>query len=156
MKTYNELFQALINKDTFTIEQALKNGFNPNTTDKYGFSLAHRACTNNNIEILQLLIDHRSKINIQATDNWTPLHLASVSGCIKCISILYNNGANMNAIDIIGNSALHLSIISENPEISKELIKYGCNKKLKNNKGLIALESAKNRKLKQFYKILMI
>ena len=93
-------------------------------------------------------------MNSVATDNWTPLHLAAVSGAMNCLSPLSAAGAEMNARDTGGCSPLHLSVTSRNPEITKKLLELGCDKRVRNNAGETALDRAKLKGREAFYPIL--
>jgi ankyrin repeat protein len=154
MVTYREIFNYIIEENFSAIKDALDTGFNVNEPDQYGFLLIHRACANHQPEIVSLLIERGSKLEETATDKWTPLHLAAVSGAVGCPSLLVNAGANPNVQDENGQTPLHLSITSRNPTISEEFIKLGSRKDIKNFKGYTPIKLAIFKGAINFYKVL--
>jgi len=151
---YSQIFKLIVDGDISSIREEISNGFKVNEVDQYGFSLLHRACANNKIDIVRLFLDSGSLVNITATDDWNPLHLAAVSGSIESVALLAKASIDMDAKDKNGCTALHLSVTSRNPALSKELIKYGCSKDILNNFGHTPLEYAKDKGREQFYAIL--
>jgi serine/threonine-protein phosphatase 6 regulatory ankyrin repeat subunit B len=154
MVTYRDMFDFVIEGNISAIRHALDGGFNVNEPDEYGFLLIHRACANHKPEIVSLLIQRGSKLDETATDKWTPLHLASISGAAGCPTILIKAGAQPDVQDKNGQTPLHLSVISRSPELAIELIALGSSKDIKNNNGLTPLEFAKEKNASAFYKVL--
>lgn len=154
MTTYREMFDFIITENIAGIKNAIDNGFNVNEPDQYGFLLVHRACANHQLEIVSLLIESASKLEVTASDLWTPMHLAAVSGALGCPTLLAKAGANPNVQDKHGQTPLHLSITSRRSELAVELVSLGAKKDIKNNKGLTAFELAKSEGASGFYGVL--
>jgi ankyrin repeat protein len=154
MTTYRDMFNFIIAGNLPGLQKALDEGFDVNEPDQYGFLLVHRACANRQPEIISLLIARGSRLDDAATDGWTPLHLAAVSGAIGCPQILVQAGANPNALDNYGRTPLHLAITSGDPKVAEELIEAGSSKNINNGRGLTPLELAKEKGAAEFYKVL--
>jgi len=80
----------------------------------------HEAALNGQLEILKLLIEDGSNINL--IDNYngrTPLHFAALSGHLKIVKLLIKNGIDINIKDKSGKTAEDIAC---NKEVS-ELIK---------------------------------
>ena len=52
------------------------NKINCNT----GLTLVHKAVLENDLDIVQLLIEHKVNVNLVDEDSWTPLHAACACG----------------------------------------------------------------------------
>lgn len=81
----------------------------------------------------------------------TALHfaVASFGGC-HYIKLLLSNGANVDSIDHLGRTPLHIAAEKNYHGIAHLLIEYGANANVKNNAGLKSFEQA----LKNNHKIL--
>ncbi|ORX76249.1 ankyrin, partial [Anaeromyces robustus] len=60
-----------------------------------GRTALHYVCENGNIEIVKLLLDKGSPINIHDNKYFTPLHLASFNGFYDITKLLLENGASL-------------------------------------------------------------
>jgi ankyrin repeat protein len=58
--------------------------------------------------LARLFLERRTDVNTQAKNGWTPLHAAVFSGRIKVVGMLLDQGANANAENDQGQTALHL------------------------------------------------
>lgn len=58
--------------------------------------------------IISMLVEHGLHLEIRNSINYTPLHNAVYSRKIKSVKILLELGAEVNAINISGNTSLHL------------------------------------------------
>ena len=131
---YRALLDSVIKGDLPAIKQGIKDGFDPNSPDPYGFLLLHRACVNDQSEIVSFLIECGSDISRKATDDWTPLHCAAVAGAISCIEPLIEAGAMVNAPDKGGNTPLHLATIGDHGDLLILLLKHGGDPYRRNHK----------------------
>ncbi len=100
------------------------------------------------------MIERGSKVEETATDMWTPMHLAAVSGALGCPTLLAKAGANPNVQAKNGNTPLHLSIISRRKELAEELLQLGAKKDIRNSKGFTPFEMAKAEDATDFYDVL--
>jgi ankyrin repeat protein len=68
----------------------------PNLKDYAGWSPLHEACSNGNLEIVQLLIENNAEINLRGSKDSTPLHEAIVNNHLACAKYLLEQGADIN------------------------------------------------------------
>ncbi|XP_074119384.1 ankyrin repeat domain-containing protein 35 isoform X3 [Sminthopsis crassicaudata] len=57
----------------------------------------------------------------------SPFHLAASKGLTECLSVLLDNGAEINSKNEDGSTALHLATISCQPQCVKVLLQHGAN-----------------------------
>lgn len=154
MATYRDMFSSIIEGNISEITHALDEGFDVNEPDQYGFLLLHRTCASHQPQIVSLLIQRGSKLEETATDKWTPMHLAAISGAVGCPSTLVKADAQPNAQDKNGQTPLRLSVISKNPELAAELLAVGASKDIQNANNLTPLDFAKEKGATEFYEVL--
>ncbi|KAL3656806.1 hypothetical protein V7S43_018263 [Phytophthora oleae] len=71
-----------------------------------GVTGLHRAVSEGNIEIVQLLLDHGADVNQRSTWGWySPLHLACKTGLEEMIWLLLNHGAKWDLTDKVIQTA---------------------------------------------------
>jgi ankyrin repeat protein len=113
--------------------------------DRFGFTPAHAAANHNNTDIVKLFVDLDNQLVHTKTDaDMTLLHFAADHSNIDLIEYLAKLGADMNAIDCRGNTAMHVvfnqyshGIAHQKSETFKTLVKFGCNSfDTKNNNGI--------------------
>jgi hypothetical protein len=75
-------------------------------------------------------------------DGWTPLIVAAYKGDDKIVSLLLNNGADINKKNKDGMTALMVASRAKNPSVVKILLEYGANQHIKNRNGETALDLA--------------
>lgn len=73
------------------------------------------------------LITKWADVNTRGAQNYTPLHLAAVSGNYTLTTILLNEGADPNAEECDGQTALHKAVFSRNADVVKAIIDAGAN-----------------------------
>jgi ankyrin repeat protein len=80
--------------------------------------------------------------------DWTPLMVAAGEGHGKVIDLLIDSGADLNAVNSIGQTALHFAAASfwaENLEIVKSLVARGANVNSKDDQGRRPFEMASTK-----------
>ncbi|XP_011852044.1 PREDICTED: ankyrin repeat domain-containing protein 61 [Mandrillus leucophaeus] len=91
----------------------------------------HRILTdiqNNAITCLRILCAHGAQVNAQGESNKrSPLHVAIAYGCYPVLSILAQNGADVNAINEASMTPLHMAANMLNKEMMEMLIACGAN-----------------------------
>ena len=86
------------------------------------------ACMNGSVEVVQQLIANGVDVNEpRFSTQCTPLHLASISGKRRVVKLLLRNGANVDAEDTDGRTALHYSVVRANVGTTKDLLKFKAN-----------------------------
>jgi len=69
----------------------------------------HKACYDNDLPSLALLLADCSCVDVRDCDNWTPLHVAVSLGRVEATQVLLENGADIYAVTSRGHSTLHLA-----------------------------------------------
>lgn len=115
---FNVLHKATLANRTSSMERILLKA--PRLVDAVkadGFTALHIAALNGHIEAGKYLID-KAKANLETTDvfNNTPLLVAVKLSRTSMIELLIDKGANVNAGDRDGNTALHRVIQNVRPQ----------------------------------------
>lgn len=71
------------------------------------------AAYNGDVAKVQELLNAGTNVDDRASDGQTPLMVAAMKGydesCVEVVKLLLKNGANVNATDILGSSAVRLA-----------------------------------------------
>jgi ankyrin repeat protein len=79
------------------------------------------------------ILGYHPKLEIRDREGRTAIFAASVSGLnVECVRLLVEAGANVNARDHNGNTALHVSFTTD---VAEELLKLGADVNARNNDG---------------------
>lgn len=119
------------------------------------------AAAENHPEMVRLLIEHGADLNARSSVNkwerqttseprekWlplgglTPLLFAARQGCVECVRVLADNGADVNAVDPTGISPVLIAIINGHYDVAGLLLDKGADPKLADETGRTALYSA--------------
>lgn len=125
------LHDAILNGDGETVEYLLENGADINKPANDGWRPIHAAAATfvgnqhknektkdyNKYDVFKLLIEAKPKLDVTTNDGWTPLHAAVTNShtsyraeeweVLKKVKDLVAAGADMQAADINGRTALH-------------------------------------------------
>ena len=96
---------------------------NEQSENDYGPRPIHWACTEGHIVIVDLLLQHGVPIDTTDKKQCTPLIIAAQYGKSNVCSYLIGKGANIHAVDIEGDTALHWAAFKG----ISNLIKYNYN-----------------------------
>lgn len=75
-----------------------------NNDAPFGLHALHRAAIDNNVDILQLLLDHGALTNVRTVKDWTPLHCAARYGHVEIARRLMHAGADSRALNSKGQT----------------------------------------------------
>lgn len=124
----------------------LTRGADPNSRDDSGFTVLNWAVGMTERgsplapEIVALLLQAGADPNLgSAMSHDTPLLDASEFGNLDILEILLRSGAQVNATNSLGETALH---VAKNPEIANALLAAGADLSLRNTAGATAVEEA--------------
>ena len=122
----------------------ITNGANVNSLMQDGVSLIGYAIAQNNMDLLQILIENGANVNYTNGDSWadTPLKTASRLGLDNVVRILLTRNADINAVDINGNTALHTAALNSQLSVVKLLLEKNPNLDIQNKVGNTALHLA--------------
>ncbi|CAL8124445.1 unnamed protein product [Orchesella dallaii] len=117
--------------------------------DKKGDTIFHYAIWGGrDVSFLKTLIRYGADWEIENESKENSLHWAAGYGNLHAIKLLIDLGVDVNAVNIVGDTALSsLFVASETPpsntfELVKELLNYGANVDIVNNCGKSALKMA--------------
>ncbi|MFY9259905.1 MAG: ankyrin repeat domain-containing protein [Gallionella sp.] len=95
------------------------------------------------VEIAQLLVENGAKVNTASPAGWHPLRTAAGRGNIKVTNYLLAQGADPNATDQAGFTALYSAASSDySVPTAETLLRHGANPNAKNMHGSTALHQA--------------
>ena len=117
---------AALNGNYQVVEALLSKGINVNTRNHSGNTPLHSSILSKNInlKVINFIIDSGADINATNNQDHTPLILASSLGCnatefqddqIKLVETLINRGAEPDAVDKFGMTALHYAAFKGYP-----------------------------------------
>ncbi len=98
-------------------------------------TLLHVATNYGRVEVVRMLIDAGTNLNVQDNIGRTPLHWAAKNGIVKIARMLIDAGANVNVQDKDGQTPLHWAAMYGRVEIARMLIDAGAKKNIPDNKG---------------------
>ena len=136
MEYYIEL--ASQNGNSYIVNTLLKSG----ADIKAKQAALIRATYNNRIEIVQLLIEYKTDVNVKDTNSNTPLHIATQRNHHELMDILMQNGADIEATDRKGFSPIHLALGFKKYQALEVLIKYCANVNARSPEGSTPLHTA--------------
>ena len=98
----------------------------------------HLACHQDRFDMVQLMVEQHGPETLQIRDEqgMTALHHSCTGVCGEgLVSYLFEQGAELDAQDNNGNTALHTAIISGNVSAAEELLKRGSNPSIQDSNG---------------------
>ncbi|XP_067859545.1 caskin-1 isoform X1 [Heptranchias perlo] len=135
-----ELLQAVKSEDVPAVQKLLqrpKQGktkllgsakrVNVNFQDIDGFSALHHAALNGNTELISLLIEAQSTVDIKDNKAMRPLHYAAWQGKAEPMKMLLKAGSSVNSQSDEGQIPLHLSAQHGHYEVSEMLLQHQSN-----------------------------
>ncbi|XP_048249050.1 serine/threonine-protein phosphatase 6 regulatory ankyrin repeat subunit A-like isoform X2 [Haliotis rufescens] len=155
--------------DVRVIDLLVKHGVDVNTIKEDGGTALHSACSGDNkhVRLVTSLINHGADINVTNEDGMTPLHLACSrvdeiivydlvdntlqkeldirnENDFQVIELLVTNGADVNATDEYGWTALHRQCRARSAEVRviDLLRKHGADVNITDEVGMTALHRA--------------
>lgn len=142
-----QLYMATINDDFEQAKSLLEQGADPNIfkLSKYGNGFRatplHEAIENSYIKIANLLLSHGANPNtliyFEHEDAISPLQMAVEKHNLILIDLLLKKGADINAQDTYGRTALHTAHNHGYTDIKKLLNIHGADKSIKDHAGYI-------------------
>jgi len=107
-------------------------------------------CVCGSVDIVRQLIIHGADLNAQCKGwglysdgvKWSPLYMASYNGTPPIVRVLLEHGANPNAPDDFGDTALHIASKRGGITVVELLLKYGANVDVRDELGRTPLHTA--------------
>jgi ankyrin repeat protein len=125
----------------------LAHGAQPNPTNATEFKIPplEWAVTSDNLELVNLLLDHGASVKSANTNGNTPLHTAASRGDLEIAETLLKHGADANAAITGGTTPLHEAAEGGFVEIAELLLKHGAEVNSKIQNGMTPLLYAAGR-----------
>ena len=152
----NDLVSAIARNDSNEAARLLKAGFDPDIKDADGRTALMHTVIDGKDQLLDLLIDNGSDVNLQDKQGLSPLHFAAQNYNVKAAKTLLQAGAKVDARDKYGNAALWTAVFNSRGrgDIIMLLLEHGADRSAKNRSGKSPLELADmigNYDVKQFF-----
>ncbi|KAL8844430.1 MAG: hypothetical protein Q9176_001340 [Flavoplaca citrina] len=130
------LLRAVKQGDDLSLELAIVEGANVNAKGVDGKAPLHLAAMQGNPDIVQLLVDHQSDVNITTSlrggvgerkfnGQRTPLHWACAGGHESCVRLLIKHGADVNAKNYTDRTPLQEALMRSHLSIAEFLLERG-------------------------------
>lgn len=149
------LMQAALEGDLSTIEKAIENGFDVNTTDQDLHTVLMLAAYNGHSSIVKLLLKHNATPDMRDVKDRTALMYASTGDFNETVILLLEAGASINLIDNEEHfTALMFAAAEGQAEVVRTLLKHGADKTLLDIDGDSAYDFALNNKHTEVVEIL--
>jgi len=138
------LHLAIQDKHQEVIKVLLKNQkANVGCFNKAGYAPIHSAVYSNDVEIVDVLLKHEADVDRRDKRNkMAPIILASRKGYKKIVETLIDKSATIEAEDIDGYTALHVSSLEGHDEVVRLLLEEGAKPDAKTNTRSTALHLA--------------
>ena len=151
---YTSLGYALLNHQDVVFFYILAHGADLDSNEKEMRSPVFIAISENNIDALKVLLDHKFNVNLYFNfgDNSKVnaiQYCCLVQNDVGMLKLLVGHGADVNSSDSRGNTVLHYAVMSLKGDAWESvlfLLKNGAKGSLKNKMGLTPLEFAQKRK----------
>lgn len=100
----------------------------------------HHAARAGWLDDIEAELEAGEDIDVRTGDDWTwtPLHIASMSEHVSVVRLLLDRGADINALDGRGNTALMLAIHAKRIETAYLLLDAGADTRVTNRSGRTA------------------
>jgi ankyrin repeat protein len=121
------------------------------TADVDGDTPLHRAAADGSLEILKLLLKRGAKYYVKNKKGRTPLFNAALHGEVESAKALITAGDKINRQDKYGDTPLHLAALKGKGEMVKFLLSQRADFTIKNKRGKVASELAKNAEVKKAF-----
>lgn len=178
------LYLASQRGDIEQIERHIKWGSDINALDKDGDAPLHVAAQKGRIAITRLLLKHGADINLQSSSGYTPAYYAILAGRTRLADLLLQRGADIDATKLLleaahkdipdrdaivflaahgadleardeqGDTALLIAIRQGNHRLARHLVAQGADVNVLDAEGKKAIEIAKQAGLRDIAQLL--
>ncbi|XP_002126364.2 fibronectin type 3 and ankyrin repeat domains 1 protein isoform X1 [Ciona intestinalis] len=140
----NSLMMACYSGHGPVVQRLREAGANWNSEDRGGSSPLHWAIDGQNCALIQWILDDGAKVDLRAASSgWTPLiRCAAITGNAEVAAVLLSAGANFNAVDHDGKTALMIASLNGHLKLVELLLESGADTKIRSGHGKTALEMA--------------
>ena len=140
------LHTAAANRQLLAVKCLLEKGARIIVINNFGLSPLHNACRNDHMDVMRVLLEkYPNTVNCATTKQhgcWTSLHIATERGCVECIELLLQHGADIEAATSDGHTPLHVAVHNGRLSVVKCLLEKGARGTATNSSGLQPLHDA--------------
>lgn len=129
-KTKRTLSEEAECGDEISVNTWIKEGYDPDELDAYGYTPLLNASTLGRINAVAELIKNGANVNKKGPFGFTPLHAAAQGGHREVVIELLKNGADINALNEDHDTPMHLALRSQQIEIVYMLLRNGGSSKI--------------------------
>ena len=122
--SFIDFTQAANAGDLGRFVQGLNSGMSINAVDETGHSIFHYACGRGHLDIVRACIEQGADLS-EENGAVTPLTLAVKNGHVAVVSLLVEEGVDVNGIDEHGKTSLHLACRCGHVDVARELLNLG-------------------------------
>lgn len=121
---FTALHEAAIAGHFEVVEMLLKNGADKTVQESHGRTPLFCAAQSHSCQVVYLFLSNApsSYINMRAADGATAVMLASQSGCLCCVKLMVELGADTNLKAYDGVMAAHLALIRNRADVLRFLL----------------------------------
>ncbi|WP_197171491.1 ankyrin repeat domain-containing protein [Novipirellula aureliae] len=118
------LMLASFNGHTAAVQSLLDAKASVKSRDSFGRTALIYASSGSSLEVVKLLVDHRSEINVvDNVEHWSPLMFASSEGQTRIVKYLLEKGADKTAKDIDGEDSADFARANGHADVVELLTK---------------------------------
>lgn len=124
---YTPLMACIVRGYKDAAEKLLANGADPGKSDSQGLTCLMKAAHHSHVEIVEYLLDNyleQVAIDSQASNGWTALIQAVMTGHEETVRLLLERNASVTVMDNHGDTALHHATESGMPKLTSLLLKH--------------------------------
>ncbi|XP_076004848.1 ankyrin repeat and EF-hand domain-containing protein 1-like [Genypterus blacodes] len=123
----------------------LEGGADPNASNQTtGITALMEAAKSGSVQLVRAILKKGGNPNILDRKRLSAVHYAAIGGFFEVLQVLSAYSADMGVTGLEENTPLHYAADTGNANCCKFLAQRGCNSKLKNNKGLLPRQIAKD------------
>ena len=138
----NKLKKAMFSHDYSQARLLIDRGADPNTVSGWGSPFIYWCAEKGKIDLIDFALEKGADINATNKSGETALHRAAYVGKIDVIDYLIDRGANINQQTIHAATPLFIAVLRDQPESVRKLLSRGADPKIKNQRGISAVELA--------------
>lgn len=120
--------------DLATLRRHVEGNAQLDLRDAHGYTAIHVAARENQVEAVDLLIQHGISPSIQGPLNLQPIHLAAREGHTRMVRHLLDSGVPVNTQDLIGATPLHWAADQNQMDVARLLLDCGADVQIRNTK----------------------
>ncbi|MDD3050639.1 MAG: S1 RNA-binding domain-containing protein [Candidatus Cloacimonetes bacterium] len=138
-KLNESLMDAALYGLTDEVRKSIDNGADVDARDEIDNTALVWAASNNNLEIVDLLLQNGANVNSRNSIGWTPLISAANNGNVETVKLLVKYNVDANARDGGGLTALMFACLKDHEEIVKLLLEAGADTNAEDSEGKTAI-----------------